>query len=63
MKATFERGQEVRVTNRNGETVEGVIRDWDYNCCTFDVQYDVDYVKDGNVWTLICVPEECIELI
>lgn len=63
MKAKFEKGQEVQVTKANDETVTGVIKGWDYNCCTFDVQYDVDYVKDGNVWTLICVPEECIELI
>lgn len=63
MKAKFEKGQEVRVTKRNGETVSGVIKDWDFNYCTFDVQYDVDYVKDGNVWTMLCVPEECIELI
>lgn len=63
MKAKFEKGQEVRGTKANGETVTGVIKDWDYNCCTFDVQYDVDYVKDGNVWTMVCVPEECIELI
>lgn len=63
MKAKFEKGQEVQVTKANGETVTGVIKGRDYNCCTFDVQYDVDYVKDGNVWTLICVPEECVELI
>ena len=63
MKAKFEKGQEVQVTKANGETVTGVIKGWDYNCCTFDVQSDVDYVKDDNVWTLICVPEECIELI
>ncbi|EXY87967.1 hypothetical protein M125_5403 [Bacteroides fragilis str. 3998T(B)3] len=47
----------------NGETVDGVIKDWDYNCCTFEAQYDVDYIKSGNVWTMICVPEDCIELI
>lgn len=63
MKSKFEKGQEVRVTKTNGETVTGVIKERYYNYCTFDVQYDVDYVKDGNVWTLICVPEENIELI
>ncbi|MFT0206164.1 hypothetical protein ACMSFV_19915 [Bacteroides thetaiotaomicron] len=63
MKAKFEKGQEVRVTKLNGETVDGVIKDWDYNCCTFEAQYDVDYIKSGNVWTMVCVPEDCIELI
>jgi hypothetical protein len=63
MKAKLEKGQKVRVTQRNGKTIDGIIRDWDYNCCTFEVQYNVDYIKSGNVWTMICVPENSIELI
>ncbi len=63
MKAKFEKGQEVRVTKRNGETVSGVIKDWDFNYCTFNVQYDVICVKNCSMWTIIGVPEECIELI
>ena len=54
MKAKFEKGQEVRVTKLNGETVDGVIKDWDYNCCTFEAQYDVDYMYRINLkWIVI----------
>ena len=63
MKAKFDKGQRVRVTNKNGETIDGIINDWDYNCCTFDVQYDIEYMKGNEVWTLMCVPENCIELL
>lgn len=63
MDAKFHEGQKVRITQKNGETIDGVIRDWDYNCCTFERQYSVDYLKDGKDWIMIGVPEDCIELI
>ena len=31
MEAKFKKGQSVRITKRNGEVIDGVIRDWDYN--------------------------------
>lgn len=47
MEAKFKKGQSVRITKRNGEVIDGVIRDWDYNICTFGREYNVDYMKDG----------------
>ena len=57
MEAKFKKGQSVRITKRNGEVIDGVIRDWDYNICTFGREYDVDYMKDGQVWTVMCSGE------
>lgn len=59
----FNKGDKVTVTRSNGETITGTINDWDYNYCTFGVQYDVDYLKDGKNFTLICVPQTAIQLI
>lgn len=56
MEAKFKKGQSVRITKRNGEVIDGVIRDWDYNICSFGREY-----KDGQVWTVICVPEDAIQ--
>lgn len=36
MEAKFEKGQRARVTKKNGKVVEGMIRDWGYNPCTFE---------------------------
>lgn len=63
MEAEFEKGQRVRVTKNNGEVVEGTIRDWDYNPCTFAREYSLDYMKDGKRWTMICIPEANVEAI
>lgn len=60
MKAKFEKGQQVRVTKKNGKTVEGTITDWDYNVCTFEREYSIEYLKDGEAWRMICIPEDCI---
>lgn len=60
METKFKKGQRVRVTKKNGETIDGVINDWDYNSCTFECLYDIDYMKDGEIWTMICVPEDMI---
>ena len=61
MNAKFNKGQRVRVTKKDGEVVEGTINDWDYNCCTFDREYSLDYLKNGDTWTLIGIPESNIE--
>lgn len=63
MKAKFEKGQLVRVSQKNGKTVEGKIRDWDFNICTFGREYSIDCLKDGQKWTMICIPEDCIVAI
>ena len=61
MEAKFKKGQSVRITKRNGEVIDGVIRDWDYNICSFGCEYNVDYMKDGQVRTVICIPEDAIQ--
>lgn len=58
----FNKGDKVTVTRRNGEKISGTINDWDYNYCTFEVEYDVDYLKNGKIFTLICVPQTAITL-
>lgn len=63
MRAKFEKGQRVRVTGKNGKTVEGTIAGWDYNCFTFEREYDLDYLKNGKLWTMIGIPENSIESI
>lgn len=63
MEAKFKKGESVRITGKNGDIINGVVKDWDYNCCTFIREYDIDYMKNGQVWTMICVPEDRIELI
>ena len=51
----------VVVTTKNGK-VEGTISGVDMNVCTFEVEYSVDYLKEGKTWTMICVPARAIEL-
>lgn len=58
----FSKGDKVTVTRRNGEIISGTVLDWDYNLCTWDIEYDVDYLKDGKVFTMLCVPESAITL-
>ena len=58
MEVKFKKGQSVRITKRNGEIIDGIVRDWDYNICTFVREYNIDYMKNGQVWTVICVPEK-----
>lgn len=61
MEVKFKKGQSVRITKRNGEIIDGIVRDWDYNICTFVREYNIDYMKNGQVWTVICVPEDAIK--
>ena len=56
MEAKFKKGQSVRITKRNGEIIDGIVRDWDYNICTFVREYNIDYMKNGQVWTVRCFP-------
>lgn len=58
---TLKKGQEVTVTTKRG-VINGVISSIDTNVCTFDIEYSVDYMKDGKVWTMICVPASAIKL-
>ena len=57
----FKKGQSVAVTTKKGK-VEGTISCVDMNVCTFEVEYSVDYLKEGKTWTMICVPARAIEL-
>ena len=58
----LKKGQLVVVTTKKGQ-IEGVISSIDVNFCTFDIEYSVDYQKDGKTWTMICIPEKAIEVI
>ena len=53
----------MRVTRKNGEVVEGTVAGWDCNLCTFEREYDIDYLEGGESWSMICVPEERIDSI
>ena len=63
MVAMFEKGQKVKVTTKSGKIIEGTVKDWDYNYCTFEKEYAIGYLKNGEVWTMIGVPEKNIILI
>lgn len=63
MDVKFKKGQKVRFSKSNGEVFEGVISGWDYNSCTFERCYDVNYLKNGQVWTTVGIPEDRIETI
>ncbi len=58
----FNKGDKVIVTRHNGATIAGTIINWDYNVCTFEVEYSIDHLKDGKTFTLMCVPQTAISL-
>ena len=58
----FKKGQSVVVKTKQGK-VEGKISSVDTNICTWETEYSVDYLKDGEVWTIIGVPAIAIELV
>lgn len=63
MKTTeFKKGQSVVVITKNGK-IEGTISSIDMNVCTFEMDYSVDYLKEGKTWTMIGVPARAIELV
>ena len=63
MKATeFNKGQSVVVTTQKGK-IEGVISSVDMNVFTLETEYSVDYLKEGETWTMIGVPARAIELV
>lgn len=58
----FKKGQSVIVTTKNGK-IEGKISSVDTNICTWETEFSVEYMKDGNLWTMIGVPAKAIELV
>lgn len=58
----FNKGEKVRFNTKRNGMIEGVISCIDTNICTFEIQYDVDYIKEGKTWTMIGVPESVIEI-
>ena len=58
----FKKGQSVIVTSKNGK-IEGKISSVDTNICTWETEYSVEYMKDGNLWTMIGIPAKAIELV
>ena len=62
-KFKFNKGDKVKVTQRNGRTLTGVVRGADINLCTYKPQYDVDFTAhDGKDMTLVGVLEDSMEL-
>lgn len=59
--AVFVKGQKVIVTTKKGK-IEGTISSVNMNYCTMEVEYSVDYLKNGETWTMICIPLSAIEL-
>lgn len=55
-------GTQVIVTMKNGTSIDGKIVDGDYNVCTFEKEYMIEYIKDGKTWTMLCVPESAITI-
>ena len=45
--------------------VEGVIVNGDYNICTFEQSYDIDYInpEDGRKWTSLGVTESRLTIL
>ncbi len=58
----FVKGQKVIVTTKNGK-IEGTISDVNTNICTWETEFSVEYMKDGNLWTMIGIPAKAIELV
>ena len=58
----FKKGQPVIVITKNGK-IEGTISSIDTNICTWETEYSIDYLKDGEIWTMIGVPAKTIELV
>ena len=53
------KGQPVNVHAKSG-IIKGIIKRVEVNLCTFEIQYDIEYRKDGKNWTMICIPETAI---
>lgn len=61
----FRKGDFVTVTDKNGETkYTGIVNGWDYNVCTFEIEYNIDYYnsKHERKFMLMGVPEDRIQL-
>lgn len=59
---SFHIGDHVVVHAKRGD-VEGVISDFDDNLMTGEEQVSVNYEKNGETWTMICIPISKIEKI
>lgn len=65
VESKFKRGEIVTVTDKNGEIKYiGIVKGWDCNLCTFEVEYEIDYYNSEHerTFTLIGVPEERIQI-
>ena len=64
VESKFKRGEIVTVTTKSGEIkCTGIVRGWDCNLCTFEVEYEIDYYNSDNerVFTLLGVPENKLQ--
>lgn len=61
----FYKGDIVTVTDKNGEIkCTGIVKGWDCNLCTFEVEYEIDYYNSERerTFTILGVPEERIHI-
>nr|DAF67741.1 MAG TPA: SERINE PROTEINASE B COMPLEX WITH(SERINE PROTEINASE-INHIBITOR) [Caudoviricetes sp.] len=61
MANKFKKGDYVTVSKNGKFICSGIVKGWDYNQCTFEIQYDIDYLKSDRVFTMIGVTEENIK--
>lgn len=65
VESKFHKGDIVTVTDKNGEfKCTGIVKGWDCNLCTFDVEYEIDYYNNEHdrSFTLLGVPEDRIQI-
>lgn len=60
MKSKFQKGQKVQVFKNGGLYITGTISSSHVNQCTYEMMYDVDFEKEGDILTLTCIPEQNI---
>lgn len=60
----FKIGEIVVVSDKKENILyTGMVKGWDYNLCTFEIQYDIDYynAKNERVFTLMGAPENKLQ--
>lgn len=60
----FANGTQVMITTKGGNTINGTIKGGDYNICTWDREYDVEYfnTEHGRMFLMLGVPERAISI-
>lgn len=56
-------GDKVRVVSKRAGEIVGTIKDFGENFMTWEEDCDIDYIKDGQTWTLVGVPLNRLERV